>query len=63
MKRQFYSQSQQLILVYIFFGFYSLFLLKQHKDMSNLQDRLESKINRNQRYQKSIDTIDTSVKK
>ncbi len=42
MKNQFYSQSQQLTLVYIFFCFYSLFLLKQHKDMMrNLQDQLE----------------------
>ncbi len=58
MKSQFYIQSQQLILVFIFFCFYSLFLLKHDKDMSNQQDRFEGKINGNWRYQKVIDTVD-----
>ncbi len=57
MRSLFYSQSQQLILVYIFFCFYLLFLLKHRKDISNQQDQLEGKINRNWKYQKSIDSI------
>ncbi len=56
MKSQFYSQFQQLILVYIFFCFYSLFLLKHHKALRNLQNRLEGenkqilKISKKYRY-------------
>ncbi len=63
MKSQFYNQSQQLILVYIFFCFCLLFLLKHRKDLGNLQDGLEGKIYRNWRYQKSSDTTDTFVRK